>query len=340
MIKANNISVKTNKSAAAKTRQELVSMFVMAYNQVDFIEATVRSAFAQTYEPLEIILSDDNSTDGTYEIMERLAAEYQGPHQIRLNQNQENLGFVGHLNSVFDLCHGVLIVYAPGDDISHSDRAAELYQAFYQDRPLLVHSDVNNMNQQGNLTGVVFSRQSVLESMDLKAAAESLSLGVGASCAWNPEIRDRFGPVEGKDNFDDLIFFFRAMMLDRMAHVPKPLVNYRLGTGLSQPKVTNNLKEEIAQERKNCQRAVDTYRQRLKDCHIARPERYDVIQLLEKRLATKEYMLSLLEGSFRSVYQAAFSMQKLKVLLSFLNRIRKATPGRRKKRLQRASNTV
>ncbi|AXI40690.1 glycosyltransferase [Sulfitobacter sp. SK011] len=339
MTKAKNINVKTNPSAASATGQELVSMFVMAYNQVNFIAATVRSAFAQTYDNLEIILSDDCSSDGTYEIMERLAAEYQGPHQVRLNRNHENLGFVGHLNSIFDLCEGVLIVYAPGDDISHAERAAELYQAFREDRPLLVHSDVNNMDEKGNLTGVATSRQSVLAGMDLKDAANSLVLGVGASCAWNPEIQDRFGPVEGKETFDDLIFFFRAMLLDRMAHVPKALVDYRLGAGLSRPKATS-FQGRVAQERKNCQRAVDTYRQRLKDCRNARPECSDVLQVLRERLAVKEYMLGLFESSFLTAYQAAFSMRKLKALLSLLNRIRRATPSRQKKRLRQANKIV
>jgi len=339
MTKSKNINGQLKQSAATANGHELVSMFVMAYNQVDFIEATIKSAFAQTYENLEIILSDDCSSDGTYEIMERLAAEYQGPLQIRLSRNHENLGFVGHLNRVFDLCQGVLIVYAPGDDISHPDRAAELYQAFRKDRPLLVHSDVNNMDEKGNLTGVTTSRQSVLAGMDLKDAAKSLALGVGASCAWNPEIHDRFGPVEGKDTFDDLIFFFRAMLLDRMVHVPKALVDYRLGAGLSRPKATS-FKGRIAQERRNCQRAVDTYMQRLKDCRNARPESKDVIDVLHERLAVNAYMLSLFESSFFTVYQAAFSVQKLKALLSLINRIRKNTSGRQKKRLRQAGKTV
>jgi glycosyltransferase involved in cell wall biosynthesis len=44
----------------------------------------VEGAFSQTYSPLEIILSDDCSSDRTFEIMEEMAREYQGPHLVKV----------------------------------------------------------------------------------------------------------------------------------------------------------------------------------------------------------------------------------------------------------------
>ncbi|RMH35959.1 MAG: glycosyltransferase family 2 protein, partial [Gammaproteobacteria bacterium] len=39
----------------------------MVYNQKNFVEEAVKSALAQTYEDMEIIISDDCSTDGSYQ---------------------------------------------------------------------------------------------------------------------------------------------------------------------------------------------------------------------------------------------------------------------------------
>ena len=50
----------------------LVTFALFAYNQENYIRAAVEGAFAQTYQPLEIILSDDCSKDRTFEIMQRL----------------------------------------------------------------------------------------------------------------------------------------------------------------------------------------------------------------------------------------------------------------------------
>ena len=47
------------------TEPPRVTLAVIAYNQERFIREAIEGAFAQTYQPLEIILSDDCSSDRT-----------------------------------------------------------------------------------------------------------------------------------------------------------------------------------------------------------------------------------------------------------------------------------
>ena len=75
----------------------LVSILLITYRQPDTIGAALRGALAQTYEPLEIIASDDASGDGTWEAMCAAAQGYAGPHRLRLNRNEANLGIGAHL---------------------------------------------------------------------------------------------------------------------------------------------------------------------------------------------------------------------------------------------------
>lgn len=49
----------------------LISYVVTAYNIERFVREAVECAFAQTYSPLEIVLSDDCSSDRTFEIMKK-----------------------------------------------------------------------------------------------------------------------------------------------------------------------------------------------------------------------------------------------------------------------------
>lgn len=56
-------------------QQPLISVLVPARNEQANIEACVRSLLAQTYEPFELLVLDDDSTDRTAEILSRLAAE-------------------------------------------------------------------------------------------------------------------------------------------------------------------------------------------------------------------------------------------------------------------------
>ena len=55
-------------TTCGSTERPLVSVLVLGFNQERFIRKAVEGAFAQTWKPLEIVLSDDCSTDRTFEI--------------------------------------------------------------------------------------------------------------------------------------------------------------------------------------------------------------------------------------------------------------------------------
>ena len=76
----------------------LATLIMLTFRQQDFVRAAVESALAQTYEPLEIIISDDCSDDETFSIIESVVAEHRGPHQVSCYRNQVNLGLIEHVN--------------------------------------------------------------------------------------------------------------------------------------------------------------------------------------------------------------------------------------------------
>ncbi|MDP6474553.1 MAG: glycosyltransferase [Alphaproteobacteria bacterium] len=99
------------------TATPTVSFLLPAYNQEAFVRDAVRSVLAQDYEPLEIILSDDCSSDRTFEIIENEASAYKGPHSVVLNRNEMNLG-IEHINKLQQLASGTILVTGHGDDLS------------------------------------------------------------------------------------------------------------------------------------------------------------------------------------------------------------------------------
>src|SRR5262245_41277779 len=129
----------------------LVTFAVFACNQEKFVREAVESALAQTYSPLQIILSDDCSNDRTFEIIQEIAAAYRGPHEIALNRNASRLGIGGHFNRVEELARGELVVVQAADDVSLPQRTQVMYDAWEKSgrRATSLHSDFIQIDENG-----------------------------------------------------------------------------------------------------------------------------------------------------------------------------------------------
>lgn len=93
----------------------LVSILVVTYNQVSFIRQTLDSLIEQDCPfNYEILIGEDNSTDGTREICIEYEKKY--PEKIRLFLNQSNKGFIKNYFGLFEYVKGKYIAECGGDD--------------------------------------------------------------------------------------------------------------------------------------------------------------------------------------------------------------------------------
>lgn len=67
----------------------LASILIPVYNRAALIEQTVRSALAQTYAPIEVVVVDNASTDGTWDVLQQLARQ---DTRLRIFRNDSNIG--------------------------------------------------------------------------------------------------------------------------------------------------------------------------------------------------------------------------------------------------------
>lgn len=103
----------------------LVTVGIAAFNAQDTLEAAVRSAHAQTWRPLEIVVVDDCSTDGTAELLERLQLQYPGLRVVRLARNG---GVAVVRNRIVAEARGEFLAFFDDDDRSDPDRVARQVQ--------------------------------------------------------------------------------------------------------------------------------------------------------------------------------------------------------------------
>ena len=206
----------------------LVSFILFAYRQAHLVREAVESAFAQNYSPMEILLSDDASLDGTYQIMQSMAAEYRGPHRIMLNRNERNMGLTSHFNRAMSLVHGEFIVVAAGDDRSRPNRVEVLVQAWLElGRPRgSLYSTMDEIDPQGNPLHAYNKPQPPPTPLP-QWAKRPYALIYGASHAFHPDVYFLFGPLQDGRMIEDNPMAIRALALDGIFAVKQPLVSYR-----------------------------------------------------------------------------------------------------------------
>lgn len=92
-----------------------VSIAIICYNQIEFIAEAIEGALNQEYDNLQIVVSDDGSTDGTDKIVSEYANKF--PAKIVSLTGGPNLGITGNCNRALQACSGKYVAFQGGDDV-------------------------------------------------------------------------------------------------------------------------------------------------------------------------------------------------------------------------------
>lgn len=294
----------------------LVTFVVLAYNQERYICEALKGAFAQTYSPLEIVLSDDCSTDNTYEIMVREAAAYKGSHRVVLNRNSENLNIGHHINKIGRIASGELIVLAAGDDISAPVRTEKLVKHWLEigRPPAVLCSDFEPMD--ANSRQVVLSKERVYRGVFSKTAMARGDVRVlGATTAVSREIWSKFPPLASSVRHEDRVLPFRALLLSGVVElVDEKLVRYRVEGGISRVKTLTARKFLYEDLPTLSTRTFPDASQRLQDLEVMAPD---------DRVLRKLCLITLAEHETRITLPAAegFALE-----VAFFKALRRGAP--------------
>ena len=270
----------------------LATMLLLAYNQQAFIGAAVAGALSQTYPALEIVISDDASTDATFAAIEAAVADYRGPHRLIVNRNPVNLGIGAHLNRMVALSHGELLFIAAGDDVSVPERCERTVQAWLaSNRRLdLIASALVDMDEHGALHNPI----TPTELSALRNAADWIDRPphvIGAAQAWTRRLYDRFGALPDATMGEDMLMVFRALLAGGAITLPDVLVRYRRG-GVSRRARAMSAADVTRRLLKNNRHALAELPQLLADARVG--GQLSAVQApLERRLVRERFIADL-----------------------------------------------
>jgi glycosyltransferase involved in cell wall biosynthesis len=128
----------------------LVTIVITSYNYGEYVADAIRSALAQTYPNIEVLVLDNASTDNSVEIIRT----FTGDKRLRLIAREQNVGIQRNHNDGIDEARGEFVVFLSADDMMFPSLVSDI-MAERRKRPNvdLVYASVLIMDKSGNVHG-------------------------------------------------------------------------------------------------------------------------------------------------------------------------------------------
>jgi glycosyltransferase involved in cell wall biosynthesis len=228
-----------------------VSVLIPVFNREKFIGECVDSALTQTFGEIEIVIVDNASDDGTWEICERLARM---DPRVRIFRNERNVGPVLNWVRCAEEARGEFCKILFSDDLLETDCLAEMMNKIKSQDVGFVYSaaSIGESKDQArvcySLHGSIFLSPSCFLKLVLKARAP---VSPGAALLRTEDLRRNLKvdfPTKISQPFhmhgagpDVMILLLTSENYKYVAHLHRPLVFFRAHVGSFSISNENNL---------------------------------------------------------------------------------------------------
>jgi glycosyltransferase involved in cell wall biosynthesis len=209
--------------------QPLVSIGLPVYNADRSLQRAIDTLLAQDYPNFELIISDNASTDDTWNICQQYEAQ---DSRIRIYRNANNLGATANFERVFALAQGEYFCWAAHDDWWEPTFVSQCVKRLetVPDSPLchVIHVEVNEKQEPNEISyGVDLENNSVWQRTHSLMSAWPMP-NVYIYGLFRSAMLRQFMPVL-KIMAADTILLLKAAQLGPIVRVDEPLHKYNIG---------------------------------------------------------------------------------------------------------------
>jgi Glycosyl transferase family 2 len=204
----------------------LVSVGLPVYNGVERIEAVVRSVLGQDHADLELVISDNASTDGTEELCRSLAAE---DSRVVYHRNPLNVGLLNNFIGAMRLARGEFFRWVGDDDWLAPNCVSRGLDVFADDpRLILVTSQVDYTGPDGVTSTMPYTGTAFQSADPVVRLTEMLRLLNASHLIIDPLYgmvrREPVVAIERRNMLrEDEVFATKLALAGPWGHVPEVL---------------------------------------------------------------------------------------------------------------------
>ena len=227
-----------------------ISVSIITYNQEKVISRAIESLLAQREYIYEICVSDDCSTDGTWNVVNDYSQKY--PGLFKLNRNAVNVGIFENIEKTWEMPTGDLLYRLAGDDECGKDwfktvvDFINLHKIPYKEELFCIYGDYEGIDPMGGK--VIHKNAMVTSGCNMMSLSLRGIVGNRSACFSTNVLKKYFKVSQGRSHIAESAIDRQLQLFsEKSYYIPKVGNIYHTGIGVSTRITSNSLFEERKQ---------------------------------------------------------------------------------------------
>ena len=255
----------------------MITIIMAVYNGQEYIREQLESLKDQTYTEWRLVIRDDRSSDKTAEIVKKFSDEVEQEVIFKVNEKPSGSAKNNFALLINDAKESDYVMFCDQDDIWKKDKIEITFNKMKQaeerygrDFPLLVHGDVEVIDENGNINA-----DSMFEMSHINADSKLPQILIqnhvtGCTMMCNKKLIVGISEYASSEYIimHDYLAALYASVFGKIEVIKKPLLSYRQHSGNSVGAKNNNnpmyLLKRLANGRKSYNEAMETSRNQVK----------------------------------------------------------------------------
>lgn len=255
----------------------MITIIMAVYNGQEYIREQLESLKDQTYTEWRLVIRDDRSSDKTAEIVKKFSDEVEQEVIFKVNEKPSGSAKNNFALLINDAKESDYVMFCDQDDIWKKDKIEITFNKMKQaeerygrDFPLLVHGDVEVIDENGNINA-----DSMFEMSHINADSKLPKILIqnhvtGCTMMCNKKLIAGISEYASSEYIimHDYLAALYASVFGKIEVIRKPLLSYRQHSGNSVGAKNNNnpvyLLKRLANGRKSYKEAMETSRNQVK----------------------------------------------------------------------------
>lgn len=208
----------------------LVTVIAVCYNQHEYVEAALNSIISQTYKPIQLIVADDGSTDGSKVVIQKWINDYN--NDVIFVNNKTNLGLTKNINTALPFVKGEFFQVFGCDDIMLPQKIEQQVILLEQNKDAAIaYSDMFFINDKGEQLSQTYYEKHAYKKPSSGWLYHDLIerfIISAPSVLIRKTVLDQLKKYNEHLDYEDQDFFLRASKNFHFIYSPEKTVSYRI----------------------------------------------------------------------------------------------------------------